>query len=220
MHLSSLILQDELKQQNKEIFKQFDYLDQEIVYTRYIRETQGYYSLTAQGTEPCEVTLSDLPDQSKEPQHNKASSLATSSCSSLFSSNSSSESISEFFDDTMNSPLEPAHSPTLGTKLDNYASYEKQFKKVHPDLFESVSMPTKYNTISRVQHSHNHQRSNSSEDEQPSRPSSAASFIVPETNKRRTPASFRRTGSVRCGFSSETVSKISNHTDQNQVTCL
>ena len=184
-----------MKRQNLEILSQFANLDQHIDNMRYLQESQYYYQYT------------NLTEEIKQSGHPKTPSIITSSCSSLLSSNSSSESFAELFDENINSPL------TQPLPIVPVEGNEKS----HSELFGQYSMPTKYNTISRV--SHKHQKSNSSDEEQPySRPSSVASGSINDVNKRR--ATFRRTSSIRCGYSSEVISKISHNRPDKHVTCL
>ena len=208
-----------MRQQDLAILKQFASLDEDIGYMRYIQESQYYYQCTnSTDYDDLKSNPSQLTVQTKK---TKTPSLINSSCSSLLSSNSSSESFGELFDENINSPLEINHSPYLGAKLRNYSANEKTVKSQHQELFGIISMPMKYNTISRVEHKHKHQHSNSSEDEQPySRPSSAASGMINDTTNRRMPPKFRRSSSIRCGFSSEFVSKIAHESDERHVTCL
>ena len=201
-----------MRQQNVAILKQFASLDENIGYVRYIQESQYYHHYT---NESNPIQLTSQTKQIKTP------SVINSSCSSLLSSNSSSESFGELFDENMNSPLEINNSPYLGAKLRNYSADDKIIKAKHQDVFGTISVPMKYNTMSRVQHKHKHQNSNSSEDEQTfSRPSSAASGIIHDVTKRKMPPQFRRSSSIRCGFSSEFVSKITHESDEKHVTCL
>ena len=179
------------------ILSQFANLDQHIDNMRYLQESQYYYQYT------------NLSEEFKQSGHLKTPSIINSSCSSLLSSNSSSESFAELFDENINSPLT---QPPL-------VIAEERNEKSHSELFGQYSMPTKYNTISRV--SHKHQRSNSSDEDQPySRPSSVASGSVNDVNKRRNLLSFRRSSSIRCGYSSEVISKISHNRTDKHVTCL
>eukprot|EP00800_Vazella_pourtalesii_P015723 TRINITY_DN4315_c0_g1_i1.p1 TRINITY_DN4315_c0_g1~~TRINITY_DN4315_c0_g1_i1.p1 ORF type:complete len:166 (+),score=13.45 TRINITY_DN4315_c0_g1_i1:108-605(+) len=164
---------------------------------RYLKESQYYYQYT------------NLSEEFKHSVHPKTPSIINSSCSSLLSSNSSSESFAELFNENINSPLSQT-TPTVA---------EERNEKSHSELFGQYSMPTKYNTISRI--SHKHQRSNSSDEDQPySRPSSVASGSINDVNKRRNIVTFRRTSSIRCGYSSEVVSKISHDRSDKHVTCL
>ena len=209
-----------MRQQNLAILKQFASLDENIGYIRYIQESQYYYQYTnSTDHEYIKSSPTQITNQTKQ---TKTPSVINSSCSSLLSSNSSAESFAELFEENINSPLEVNHSPYLGAKLRNYSANEKTVNSPHPELFGNIPMPMKYNTMSRVPHKHKHQHSNSSEDEQPySRPVSAASGMIYDATKRRMPPQFRRSSSIRCGFSSDFVSKIAhNESDGKNVTCL
>ncbi|KAI6648882.1 hypothetical protein LOD99_6955 [Oopsacas minuta] len=188
---------NDIKQQNLEILHQFATLEQDIDNMRYIQESQYYYQCT-----------NLVQEDNKATKHTKTPSLINSSCSSLLSSNSSSESFGELFDENMNSPIEA--QPTIG--------FDTRREKPQ-DTIGTYNIPTKYNTLSRI--NHKHQRSNSSdEDQSVSRPSSATSGSINEAIKRRNPPIFRRSSSIRCGFSTEVVSKLSQNQTNEHVTCL